>query len=179
MGASHGVVSQRNDTRQRAAPSCTLSTLTPVAAFGRHLRLQQALAEVESLKRALASSQQAAIAAQHLVEVLTEATGEPRSQLAGREHELTRSAPPFPTWKLIDSWFSTGADPGMRLSGRRILPVPTRFQKGDVLFRFGDKFHALYAIRYGSCKTVLLAKGGHDQRSAIVNHGRQPQPAWR
>jgi CRP/FNR family transcriptional regulator len=35
--------------------------------------------------------------------------------------------------------------------------------KGEVLFRFGDKFDALYAIRYGSCKTVVLAKGGHDQ----------------
>ena len=118
---------------------------------------------MESLKRALLSSQQAAIAAQHLVEVLTKANGEPRSQEAGHEHEVTRSAPPYPTWKLIDSCLFSGTDPGLRLSGKRILPVPTRFQKGEVLFRLGDKFDALYAIRYGSCKTVLLAKGGHDQ----------------
>ena len=51
----------------------------------------------------------------------------------------------------------------MRLSDKRTLPVPTRFQKGEALFRSADKFDALYAIRYGSCKTVLLAKGGHDQ----------------
>lgn len=164
MGTSQAIGSPRgrDDTRRRASLSSTLSRLTPVAAVGRHLRLQQALAQVESLKRALVSSQQAAIAAQHLVEVLTKATGEPRSQESRCEHEVTRSAAPFPTWKLTDSCFCAGAEPGMRPSSKR-LPVPTRFQKGDVLFRVGDKFDALYAIRYGSCKTVLLAKGGHDQ----------------
>ena len=32
-----------------------------------------------------------------------------------------------------------------------------------VLYRIGDPFTALYAIRTGSCKTVLLARDGHDQ----------------
>ena len=150
-------------TGRRTARSCIESRDISVAALGRQFRLQQALAQVESLKRALASSQQAAIAAQHLVEVLTKATGAPRSQVRGRDHELTRSTPPYPTWNLIDGRFFAGTDPGARQSGKRILPVPRRFQKGEVLFRFGDKFDALYAIRYGSCKTVVLAKGGHDQ----------------
>ena len=162
MGTSQIISSPREDKGRRAALSCTHIRDTPVAAFGRHPRLQQALAQVESLKRALASSQQAAIAAQHMVEVLTKANGEPRSQGARREHEVARSASQNPTWKLIDSCFFTGTA-GMTQSRRRIPPVPTRFQKGEVLYRFGDKFDALYAIRYGSCKTVLLAKGGHDQ----------------
>ena len=48
-------------------------------------------------------------------------------------------------------------------SGERILTVPTRFRKDAVLYRVGDSFHAIYAIRFGSCKTVLLAKGGREQ----------------
>ena len=163
MGTSQGIGNPRGVNGRRTARSCIESRDISVAALGRQFRLQQALAQVESLKRALASSQQAAIAAQHLVEILTKATGAPRSQEAGRDHEVTRSAPPYPTWNLIDSCFFAGTDPGARQSGKRILPVPRRFRKGEVLFRFGDKFDALYAIRYGSCKTVVLAKGGHDQ----------------
>ena len=37
--------------------------------------------------------------------------------------------------------------------------------KGDTLFRAGDRFASLYAIRSGSCKTVSLTEDGHDQVS--------------
>jgi CRP/FNR family transcriptional regulator, anaerobic regulatory protein len=162
MRVSQAIGGPRDDKGRRAAISGSLNR-APVAGIGRHLRLQQALAQVESLKRALASSQQAATAAQHLVEVLTKATETRRSEDAGREHEVSQGAQPDPKRKLIDSGLFSRTEPGTRLSGKRILPVPTRFHKGEVLFRLGDKFDALYAIRYGSCKTVLLAKGGHDQ----------------
>jgi CRP/FNR family transcriptional regulator len=36
-------------------------------------------------------------------------------------------------------------------------------RKGDVLFRAGDRFTALYAIRLGSCKTVMLSDEGSEQ----------------
>ena len=163
MRTSQGIGSPRDASGRRTAHSCIDSGDTPVAPMGRQFQLRQAMAQVESLERALASSQQAAAAAQNLVQVLTKATGEPPGQAAGRTHEVTRSAPTSLTWNLIDSWLATGAGPGMKLSDKPSLPVPTRFQKGEVLFRSGDKFDALYAIRYGSCKTVLLAKGGHDQ----------------
>jgi len=39
----------------------------------------------------------------------------------------------------------------------------TRFRKGDVLYRVGDPFDALYAIRVGSCKTVLLGRDGYER----------------
>jgi CRP/FNR family transcriptional regulator len=45
-----------------------------------------------------------------------------------------------------------------QLTARRI-----RLRKGDVLFRAGEKFTSLYAIRTGSCKTVLPGEDGRDQ----------------
>jgi CRP/FNR family transcriptional regulator len=38
-----------------------------------------------------------------------------------------------------------------------------RMRKGDVLFHAGGDFLALYAIRFGSLKTSLLAEDGHEQ----------------
>jgi CRP/FNR family transcriptional regulator, anaerobic regulatory protein len=39
----------------------------------------------------------------------------------------------------------------------------TRLQRNDSLYRAGDKFHALYAIQFGSLKTVVLAEDGREQ----------------
>ncbi len=50
-----------------------------------------------------------------------------------------------------------------RLAGARV-----RLRKGDVLFRAGDRFTALYAIRMGSCKTVMLTDDGSEQ--VVGNH---------
>jgi CRP/FNR family transcriptional regulator, anaerobic regulatory protein len=38
-----------------------------------------------------------------------------------------------------------------------------RLRKGETLYRAGGPFAALYAIRFGSLKTVLLAEDGRDQ----------------
>jgi CRP/FNR family transcriptional regulator len=38
-----------------------------------------------------------------------------------------------------------------------------RLKKGEVLYRDGDSFSALYAIRMGSCKTTVLAEDGREQ----------------
>ena len=38
-----------------------------------------------------------------------------------------------------------------------------RLKKGDVLYRAGDSFTALYAIRTGSCKTTVLTEDGREQ----------------
>jgi CRP/FNR family transcriptional regulator, anaerobic regulatory protein len=40
-----------------------------------------------------------------------------------------------------------------------------RLKKGDVLYRAGDSFTALYAIRTGSCKTTVLTEDGREQVS--------------
>jgi CRP/FNR family transcriptional regulator, anaerobic regulatory protein len=39
----------------------------------------------------------------------------------------------------------------------------TRFKKGASLYRVGEPFTALYAIRIGSCKTTVLAEDGREQ----------------
>jgi len=38
-----------------------------------------------------------------------------------------------------------------------------RLKKGDTLYRAGDPFGALFAIRLGSCKTTVLAEDGREQ----------------
>lgn len=58
---------------------------------------------------------------------------------------------------------SLGAD-GMPMLGR-IPATRIRLRKGDTLFRAGDRFTALYAIRLGSCKTVMVTDDGHEQVS--------------
>ena len=45
---------------------------------------------------------------------------------------------------------------------RRLVAHRTRLRKGEVLFRPGDRFVALYAIRLGSLKTVALADDGSE-----------------
>lgn len=47
-----------------------------------------------------------------------------------------------------------------RLIGKRI-----KYKKGETLYRPGEKFTQLFAIRLGSCKTVLLSEDGRDQVS--------------
>jgi CRP/FNR family transcriptional regulator len=50
----------------------------------------------------------------------------------------------------------------------RLVGTRVRLHKGDVLFRAGDRFTALYAVRMGSCKTVMLTDDGSEQ--VVGNH---------
>jgi CRP/FNR family transcriptional regulator, anaerobic regulatory protein len=49
------------------------------------------------------------------------------------------------------------ADPQAKALFAQLVATRLRLRKGDVLLRAGDRFTALYAIRFGSCKTVTLA----------------------
>jgi CRP/FNR family transcriptional regulator len=40
-----------------------------------------------------------------------------------------------------------------------------KLKKGDALYRAGDSFHSLYAVRLGSLKTTVLAEDGREQVS--------------
>ncbi|MEO8305438.1 MAG: fumarate/nitrate reduction transcriptional regulator Fnr [Betaproteobacteria bacterium] len=44
-----------------------------------------------------------------------------------------------------------------------MITSQTRFKKGEILYRAGEPFTALYAIRLGSCKTTVLAEDGREQ----------------
>ena len=126
-------------------------------------QLRQAPAGMVELQRALASSQQQLIAAQQQVEILTKANSQLEAFAALREHRDVCSAPQRSTWRLTDICSSAELDPKATPDIKRLLTRRTRFRKNDALYRVGDRFNALYAIRIGSCKTVLPANDGRDQ----------------
>ena len=49
----------------------------------------------------------------------------------------------------------------------KLVASRIRLRKGDVLFRAGERFTALYAIRVGSCKTVALTDDGDEQVTGL------------
>jgi CRP/FNR family transcriptional regulator len=55
------------------------------------------------------------------------------------------------------------AEPEAKTLFEQLVSTRIRLRKGDVLFRAGDRFTALYAIRLGSCKTVMLSDEGSEQ----------------
>ncbi len=126
------------------------------SAFG---RVYQALAQVDHLKRALASSQQELAAARKQVEILTKADAQLGDPALQREVRAARCS----HWDLAAPSLVAGLDVGEMSHIQRLLTKRIRIQKGGVLYRFGDAFDALYAIRAGSCKSVLLARGGEAQ----------------
>ena len=56
-----------------------------------------------------------------------------------------------------------GLEPGGMDQLDALVTNRLRFKKGATVYRSGDPFSALYAIRLGSCKTTLLAEDGREQ----------------
>jgi CRP/FNR family transcriptional regulator len=56
-----------------------------------------------------------------------------------------------------------GLEPAALRDLDEIVRSQTRCKKGSSLYRAGDAFDALYAIRCGSFKTTVLAESGHEQ----------------
>lgn len=142
-----------------AAPMSSLHNDAPRIAVGSTpRRSQRALARVNDLKRALTPSQQESAAARRQVEILTKAY----AQLSGPAiHHEARAADSAS--RLMGLSLYAGLD---AIEMSRVVHAPTKrrlFRKGNVLFRAGDCFKALYAIHSGSCKTVLLGVDGQYQ----------------
>ena len=57
----------------------------------------------------------------------------------------------------------TGLDPDALQELDRVVKTWPRYAKGSTIYRAGDPFSALYAIRVGSCKTSVLAEDGREQ----------------
>ena len=146
--AQHRIVSRRRGVAQRSDVNTALPPL------------RRALAQVDILKRALASSELQLAAAKRRVEKLTHTNARLRGVAA-------RQAPPdavrCPAWALTELSLSTGLGMDDLSHLERLLSKRIRVRRGDAVYRFGDWFDALYAIRAGSCKTVLLARDGQDQ----------------
>jgi CRP/FNR family transcriptional regulator len=88
-----------------------------------------------------------------------------------RDEAVERSTPRSSSWTPTDLFLSTGTDPVATRIIEKILASRTRFQRGDALYRIGDRFDALYAIHYGSCKCVLLGRSGVEQVAAYHMSG--------
>lgn len=68
-----------------------------------------------------------------------------------------------PVWTLLDFPLAEGLDSDELRLVERLLATPIRFRRGDTLFRIGSALDALYAIRFGSCKTGLLGRDCQEQ----------------
>ena len=77
--------------------------------------------------------------------------------------ELNRSRVSCTTCTLQDLCLGEGLDAEALAHIDDLVTARIRLHKGDTLFRAGDRFTSLYAIRSGSCKTISLTEDGHDQ----------------
>jgi len=68
-----------------------------------------------------------------------------------------------PVWTLLDFPLAEGLDSDDLRLVERLLAIRIRFRRGDTLFRIGSALDALYAIRFGSCKTGLLGRDSQEQ----------------
>jgi CRP/FNR family transcriptional regulator, anaerobic regulatory protein len=143
---------------KHASVSYLHSAAQPAAIRSPPSPLQQALREVDDLKRALASSRQQLAAAQGQVKVLLTVNAQFKSLAVQREsanHKVPRTAP-----ELSNLSLSAGLEPDEMRHVERLVTKRIRLRKGAVLYRCGDGFGTLYAIRVGSCKTAFLARDG-------------------
>jgi CRP/FNR family transcriptional regulator len=77
--------------------------------------------------------------------------------------ELNRIRVACSTCTLRELCLSEGLDAEALSQIDDLVSARIRLRKGDTLFRAGDRFTSLYAIRSGSCKTISLTEDGHDQ----------------
>jgi CRP/FNR family transcriptional regulator len=83
----------------------------------------------------------------------------------------SRVAPPGGTtgarvraaWPLARFCLSEGVDADVARQIEHMLTNRVRLARGRSIYRVGCEFKALYAIRTGACKTVLLTRAGQDQ----------------
>ena len=79
--------------------------------------------------------------------------------------ELSRSRVKCSACTQRELCVSEGLDTEAMAHIDELVTARIRLRKGETLFRAGDRFTSLYAIRSGSCKTVSLTEDGHDQVS--------------
>ena len=77
--------------------------------------------------------------------------------------DVSRQHPSCSTCKLADRCLSTDMDAPSMKRLDELIKTRIRLRKGDTLYRAGGRFSALYSIRSGSCKTVVLAENGQEQ----------------
>jgi len=123
--------------------------------------LRVALAQVGELRRSLLLSQQERAAAQEQVAVLSSANA--KLKRLALQRELEESAGRGCTDAMDDFPLAKGLDSEEVSFLHRLRVKRVRFPRGATLYYLGGGFAALYAIHAGTCKTVLLGRGGEQQ----------------
>jgi CRP/FNR family transcriptional regulator len=98
----------------------------------------------------------------------TEPSFRPQPVISARVALRDVSAPTCSTCTLHKFCVSPRISDAIAVELDRLVGTRIRLRKGDVLFRTGDRFTALFAIRMGSCKTVMLTDDGSEQ--VVGNH---------
>jgi CRP/FNR family transcriptional regulator len=78
-------------------------------------------------------------------------------------HEASRREVDRPSRARQDRCLGEGLDTDAMRQVNAMLTTRIRLRKGETLFRPGERFKSLYAIRLGSCKTVALSADGKEQ----------------
>ena len=146
----------------RVAPLGRVAELHVVPTDDMTRQLERARAQIEALKEKLASSQEELTSSQRQLKSLTEANMGFTRPLVWREHEVACSLSQSSPRKSTDC-LSAGLDSDAMECIAPFLTRRIRFAKGDQIYQVGEVFNALYVIDVGSCKTILLARDGHDQ----------------
>jgi CRP/FNR family transcriptional regulator len=77
--------------------------------------------------------------------------------------DVSRSASTCPAPKLREVGSLVGLEGDELTHLEEIVTARMRVARGETLYRSGSRFTALYAVRLGSFKTVLLADDGNEQ----------------
>jgi CRP/FNR family transcriptional regulator, anaerobic regulatory protein len=77
--------------------------------------------------------------------------------------DVSRAQTPCSACNILDKCLSADLDADTTRQLDDLVATRTRLRKGETLYRAGGSFTALYAIRSGSLKTVLLAEDGREQ----------------
>ena len=147
--------------RHARASRVPVALLRGAVTGARPLSLRSALAQVGELRQALLLSQQERVTAQEQVAILSSANA--RLKRLALQRELIENAGRGCSDAMEDLPLAKDLEPEELSLLQRLLAKRVRFPRGAALYRLGGGFAALYVIRSGSCKTVLLGRGGEQQ----------------
>ena len=88
-------------------------------------------------------------------------TAMPRARATPRD--VSRAQTQCSACNLLDKCLSADLDADTKRQLDDLVTTRVRLRKGETLYRAGGSFTALYAIRSGSLKTLLLAEDGREQ----------------
>ncbi len=86
-------------------------------------------------------------------------------------HAVSGGAAQCSPLKVSDFCLFEGLDQDASAHVEQLLTKRIRLRRGEVLYRAGGRFNALYAIRTGWCKTLMLAGDGREQVAGFYTTG--------